>query len=90
VVKDIVDAFTGSAADVEVSNIAFDHPETRQRFAASEYFVQIGAVAGGEVVDADNCLSEGEELVKQVGTDEARYTGYQPDFRGRREFFAYA
>jgi hypothetical protein len=44
-------------------------------------------MTGREVVDADNCLAQGQEFLKEIGADEASDSGDNPDpWRSNQSF----
>jgi hypothetical protein len=45
-------------------------------------------MAGREVVEADNGLTERQQFRKEVGPDETGYPGNEPDSRRRRQVFS--
>src|SRR6185436_3448179 len=66
-------------ACVEVADVAFDHPEAGRRW--KPYFqdlVEVGAMAGGEIVDSNDLLTESEQLLQEIGADESRHPGDHP------------
>jgi hypothetical protein len=72
VVENVVRTFADGAARLQIPDVALHHPELpRADQWVAEDFVQIGAMAGREIVDPDNCLPESEQLLKEVGADEA-------------------
>src|SRR6185503_19213431 len=78
-VEHVVSAFAGRSADVEVADIAFDHPEVRRSDKRrSQHVVEIGAVAGREIVDADYLLPQAEQILEKVGTDKPRHARNHP------------
>src|SRR5689334_3225303 len=59
-----------------VEDTAFEEPEPpapKRRDA-----VDIGAGAGGEIVEADHRLAVGEEMLAQIGADEPGGAGHEP------------
>jgi hypothetical protein len=85
----IVGAFAGSAACLEVPDVTFDHSEVRNAVEwIPEHFVQVRAMPSREVVDADNRLTEGEQLLKEIGADETGDACHDPYLRSRNQMFA--
>src|SRR6266850_1979526 len=64
-----VDALAGALAGIEGADVALDEADARR---------QVRALAGGEVVEADDALAEAQQLLGEVRADEARRSAYQP------------
>ena len=72
----VVGSFARLATCLKIADVAFDHPEARRLHKwTGEYFVEVGPVTGGEIVDPSNVLPKTEQLLQKVGTDESRYAG---------------
>ena len=64
-VEHVIGALARSATRIEIPNVSFHHPEARTGLEwPGEDFVQVGAMAGREVVDADDCLAECQQLLQ--------------------------
>src|SRR5438876_1167979 len=89
VMEDELGACTGRAACPEVANISFDHVKASCALEwPSENVVEICPIAGREIIDADHCLAKRQQLLKQVGADEASNAGNDPGFRRGTKLFA--
>jgi hypothetical protein len=86
--KDIVRSLAGGTTYFEISNVALDHPEIRISFEWGKNFVEICTMASREVVDTYNCLSEGEQFLKEIGADEPCDSGDDPNLGRRNKLFA--
>lgn len=86
--EDIINAFTGFLASLQVANIAFDKVEALPLFGGDEgfNFVEITLVTGGKVVQPNYTLAEFKQGLQQVGADKAGYAGDEPGFRGSGKF----
>ena len=65
---------------IQIAYITFDHPElggTSQRILQN--VVEVGAVTGGKVIDADDSLTERKEFPEQTRPYEARNSGNDPE-----------
>ena len=87
----VIHALTRGSAYFELANVSFNHSELPGLGERSgKNIVEIGPVTGREVVDTDNVLTEGQQIRKEVGSDEASDTCNEPGFRGGRQTFAKA
>ena len=86
--KDVVRALAGGAAHFDISNVAFHHAEIRYSVERGQDFVEICAMASREVVDTYNCLPEREQFLKEIGADEPRDSGDDPNLGRRNKLFA--
>jgi hypothetical protein len=79
-VKDELDAFDGLSAGRAVADVAFDECEPRRIGIGQKplELVEIAAVAGGEIIEADDASSGAQQGFGQVRPDEPRNTGDQP------------
>src|SRR6185503_6470829 len=89
VVEHVVSALASCAAGVEVSDVALDHAEAGTALQiAGEHFVEVGAMAGREVVDTDNSLPQPEKRLEEVGADEPGNACDDPDLGRGDQLFA--
>ncbi len=65
-VKNVVRALAGGPTRLEISNVALHHAEVRISIEWGKDFVEIRAMACRVVVNTDNCLSQGEQILKQI------------------------
>ena len=79
--QDDVDRVANAAAGVEIDNVALDEQVTFPCFFADRtaYFVQVPAMAGLEIIDADDILIEPEQRFEQMRADESRTAPRRPD-----------
>jgi hypothetical protein len=88
VVKHVVSALACVATNLQIPDVALNHPEVRTALKLiTEYIVEVRTMAGRVVIDADNCLTKAEQLLEEIGADEPRNSGDDPDFRGRPQMF---
>jgi hypothetical protein len=66
VVKNVVRALAGGPTCLEISNVALDHAEVRNSIEWGKDFVEIRAMACRVVVDTDNYLAQGEQILKKI------------------------
>lgn len=76
-VEHVVHPFNRSYASLWIGDVAFQESEALPLFRCDQalHFVQVVAVAGGEVVQADDGLVQLEQGFKEIGADEAGYAG---------------
>src|SRR5207247_2632499 len=67
VVENIVRTLARGAARLQIANVTLDHTKARAAGERAGYdLVEIRAMPGREVVDADNGLAERDQLLKQI------------------------
>src|SRR5690606_6046523 len=88
-VQDEVGALEGAQAAVEIADVAFDEVISGRRLGADprHHVVDVALVTGREVVEADDPLTEPQELLREVGADESGRAGDDPGPGVLREFF---
>src|SRR5208283_1009367 len=71
---------TGTVAGVGIDNVGLHGlvPPPQPLADGPAHLVEVVAVAGLEVVDANNILSEAQQGFHQMRTDESRASGHQP------------
>ena len=63
----------------EVTNVALDESKAASRIRIRrDGFVEVGAIPGRKVVEADHMLPKTEQLLNEVGSDETGRTGHEP------------
>ena len=82
-----VDALARRRAGLHVGNVGLDEamPLPRRIAHQAVHFVEIGAVAGREVVEAGHALPGAQQDFDQMRADEARAPGHQPAARPVRQ-----
>ena len=80
--ENVVGPLARCATSLEVANVALDHPEATGVLEVDSGIVQVAAMASREVIHADHGLTEGEELLQEIGPDKAGNAGDHPNFRG--------
>lgn len=86
--KNVVRSIAGGAASVQITDITFNHLEPSMPLERSaKNIVDVVAVTRREVVDSDNGLTERQQILKKIGSDESSDAGHDPDFgRGDQRF----
>jgi hypothetical protein len=87
--KDVIGSLARQPARFQIADIALDHPEARGFLESRrERIIEIGPMAGREVIEPDDVLAEGEKLLQQVGADETGSPGDNPGSGSARQMFA--
>ena len=80
--EDVVDPGAGVAALIQIPDIASNHSE--RPFGLSlepKHLVEVGLEPGREVVQPDDVLAEGEQLLQKIRSDEPGDAGDEPRAR---------
>jgi hypothetical protein len=66
-VEDVINAVAHFATGCQISNVALDHSETRGSDQGSaQDFIEIPTMAGREIVQANDSLTESKQLLQDV------------------------
>src|SRR5690606_23659832 len=78
-----VDAVTGFAADLCVADVSLEKAEALTCFGSDLFpdLVDVVPVTGREVVETDHVLTEEQQLLSEVASDEPRTSRHQPGQR---------
>jgi hypothetical protein len=79
--QNVVCTIASGTACVEIANVAFDHPEARGTLERrGEYLIEVRRMTGGEIIQADDVLTERQELLEEIGAYKTRDSGNDPGF----------
>ena len=86
----VIDAADCAVAGVEIADVALDEVEVLPGFGSHNRLdhVQVLLVAGEEVVETDNLLPQLQQVLEEVGADEAGAACDEPVGRVFLHFFA--
>ena len=77
--KDEVNTGASVSACLETSDICLDHPKTRAVRTWPEHGFEVLSMSGREVVDSYDRLAQVQQRFEEIGADESRNPGDEPD-----------